>query len=356
MAEESMLWDTTGTGDGPIGGYTEANWTDWHRYLFTPDNEATAYVLPRKGNKLAVTAGSAQVSVDTGGAIAYGAFYKNTASLNLAIATPLLGTTGFIVVLRRGWAAQTVRAAVTRNSDGVATIPTPVTTPGTTYEVVLAEGTIDISGVVTVTDRRGYVSFASDVIQSMIVNNAVGDAQLRDSAALSVIGRASNSSGDPADIVATTHGYVLMRNGTTLGFGQVLTAGIAADAVDDSKAGDRVPQFYRRQGNSSTDWSQAGTNNYTPSGGIREQWGVATVPFVGSSLTGSVEITLPVAYSNKGIAVATPIGVTDPNSNAIQSVGVGTFGTTNFFIFARRATATGGSANIDVCWRATGPE
>ncbi len=35
-----------------------------------------------------------------------------------------------------------------------------------------------------------------------IATNAVTDAKLRDSAAVSVIGRAANSSGDPADIAA----------------------------------------------------------------------------------------------------------------------------------------------------------
>ena len=53
-----------------------------------------------------------------------------------------------------------------------------------------------------------------------IANNAVTDPKLRDSAALSVIGRSANSSGDPADIAAATDGDVLRRAGTTLGFSQ----------------------------------------------------------------------------------------------------------------------------------------
>jgi hypothetical protein len=49
----------------------------------------------------------------------------------------------------------------------------------------------------------------------------VGNAELRDSVALSVIGRASNSTGDPADIAAASDGQVLRRSGTALAFGAV---------------------------------------------------------------------------------------------------------------------------------------
>lgn len=54
-----------------------------------------------------------------------------------------------------------------------------------------------------------------------LVDNAVTDAKLRDSAALSVIGRSANSTGDPADIAAGTDHQVLRRSGTALGFGAV---------------------------------------------------------------------------------------------------------------------------------------
>jgi hypothetical protein len=54
-----------------------------------------------------------------------------------------------------------------------------------------------------------------------LVDNAVTDVKLRDSAALSVIGRSANSTGDPADIAAGTDHQVLRRSGTALGFGAV---------------------------------------------------------------------------------------------------------------------------------------
>jgi hypothetical protein len=54
-----------------------------------------------------------------------------------------------------------------------------------------------------------------------LVDNAVTNAKLRDSAGLSVIGRGANSTGDPADIVAGTNHQVLRRDGSSLAFGAV---------------------------------------------------------------------------------------------------------------------------------------
>jgi hypothetical protein len=69
-----------------------------------------------------------------------------------------------------------------------------------------------------------------------ITNDAVTDTKIRNSGALSVIGRSANSSGDPADISASAaSGAVLRESGSTIGFGTVATAGIANDAVDDTK-------------------------------------------------------------------------------------------------------------------------
>lgn len=51
---------------------------------------------------------------------------------------------------------------------------------------------------------------------SVLANNSVTDGILRDSAALSVIGRSANSSGDPADIAASTDGQVITVTNSTL--------------------------------------------------------------------------------------------------------------------------------------------
>lgn len=68
----------------------------------------------------------------------------------------------------------------------------------------------------------GVGSFATT-----IASNVVGNTKLRDSVALSVIGRSPNSGGDPADIAASSDGDILRRSGTTLGFGTILAASVS---------------------------------------------------------------------------------------------------------------------------------
>lgn len=64
-----------------------------------------------------------------------------------------------------------------------------------------------------------------------LANDSVTDVILRNSVALSVIGRASNSTGDPADIAAGTDGHVLRRSGTTLGFGTLAAGAFASNTA-----------------------------------------------------------------------------------------------------------------------------
>lgn len=91
---------------------------------------------------------------------------------------------------------------------------------GTSSGTNTGDQTITLTGDVT---GSGTGSFAATV-----ANDAVTDAKLRNSAALSVVGRSANSTGDPADIAAASDGQVLRRSGTTLGFGAVDLAGANA--------------------------------------------------------------------------------------------------------------------------------
>jgi hypothetical protein len=73
------------------------------------------------------------------------------------------------------------------------------------------------------------------VADASSTTTGVTNAKLRHSAALSVIGRTSNTDGAPADIAAANDGEVFRRSGTAVGFGTVATAGIADDAVTTAK-------------------------------------------------------------------------------------------------------------------------
>lgn len=78
----------------------------------------------------------------------------------------------------------------------------------------------------------------ASVDTAYLTDNAITNAKLRDSAALSVIGRSANSTGDPADI-AGTDGQILRVSGTALGFGSVLAASISdfTEAAQDAVGG-----------------------------------------------------------------------------------------------------------------------
>jgi microcystin-dependent protein len=78
----------------------------------------------------------------------------------------------------------------------------------------------------------------ANVTTIKIADNAVDNTKLRDSSGLSVIGRTGNTTGDPADIVASIDGQVLRRSGNSVGFGTVGTAGIANDAITTAKIAD----------------------------------------------------------------------------------------------------------------------
>jgi hypothetical protein len=69
----------------------------------------------------------------------------------------------------------------------------------------------------------------------MIPDGLITLAKLETAAALSVPGRSANSTGARADLTAGTDGHALRRSGTTLGFGQIATGGIADGNVTLAK-------------------------------------------------------------------------------------------------------------------------
>lgn len=119
------------------------------------------------------------------------------------------------------------------------------------------------SGGIQRSALSGDVSASAGSGTTAIGANKVLDTMLRDSGALSIIGRSANSSGDPADISAVAgSGAVLRESGSTLGFGTVATAGIANDAIDDTKLRNAAAlSVIGRSANSSGDPADISTSN-----------------------------------------------------------------------------------------------
>jgi hypothetical protein len=122
--------------------------------------------------------------------------------------------------------------------------PTPGTTTlviGHVIKATAGTGAALIEAALT----NGITSLTADVVASgpgaaaaTIQPDVVSNTKLRNSAALSVIGRSANSTGDPADIAAGSDGDVLRRSGTALGFGAIPEASVT-NLIADLAA--RVP-------------------------------------------------------------------------------------------------------------------
>lgn len=100
----------------------------------------------------------------------------------------------------------------------------------------------DAIGAILVDSARIDFTYndAAPSITADIIANSIGDTQLRQAAAMSVIGRTGNTIGNVADIASTTPGHVLRVNsaGTGMAFGFVPSTTINdfAEAVDDRVA------------------------------------------------------------------------------------------------------------------------
>lgn len=157
----------------------------------------------------------------------------------------LTGTNGFVLTSvgagRPEWvnasSSNSANAFVRRDASGnfsAGTITAALSGNANTATTLSTGRTIAMTGDVAYTSPT--FNGSTDVTATATIQpGAVSNEKLRDSAALSVIGRSANSPGDPGDIAAGTDGHVLRRSGTALGFGQVATAGITDGAVTAAK-------------------------------------------------------------------------------------------------------------------------
>lgn len=342
MTQKSWPWSTvTGLGDG-AAELNEALSREFLAVYFGVRNPAVEGVSKGVGGGLAVSGSASPLSVASGSGICYGLYINDAAQNTPAIATPAVGTTGGRVVLQTNWAGTggasleaRTRIAVKMSTDGVASIPALTQSFGTTWEISLATFTITTGGVITVTDARTFRQ------STMEVSN---DA-LRQSAGQSVIGRALGTTGAPADIVASVDNRVLARTPTSIiDFVQINNQMIAVDTIDDTHLGNRVPQFYRRQGGDANDWSITGTATQTP-GPVRIQAGV------GSTAGGvALAVTFPVAFSNKPLLFVTNKSGTD----VVHQISA--WSATGFTIIWHKASDPMTVLNIQFDWMAIGPE
>lgn len=148
---------------------------------------------------------------------------------------------------------------------------------------------------------------------------------------------------------------VLSHNHTGGQGGQVPNAGIANDAVDDLKVGNRVPQLRRRQGGSSSNWSTGADSpsNHTPTT-VRKQVGVARITISDTWSAANKLITFPEAFSNVPLPTSLTV-ISDITASDFEFVYAYSITASNMRIGIKRE-GTIGTLTMDVAWEVTGPE
>ena len=316
MSEWSGWWTTDGTGDGAASGYTQVQLGYVAKVLAACGGFEG--VAPGLLNECAPTANGANtVAVNTGGGLVDGKPYYNSASVDVNIPSAVgAGNTRIDrIVLRAGWAAQTVRITRIAGTDAASpSAPALVQTPGTTYDISLCTVLVNTAGAVTVTDARTMAALGTTGIDA----DAVTEVKIGTGAVTSgKLGADAVIAGKIADGAVDA------------------TACLANDIVDDTKVGDRVPQFYRRQGGDETRWAIPGETTYTPTK-VRMQMGRRTA-------TGAqMSITWPAPFSDY------PLVLIGTNNSSYPG--------TLFSASENGATISGLADTVIVTWLAIGPE
>lgn len=155
MTETSFYWADEAVGDGSLSPYDNDEFSDIWRVLFQRDRTTQGYIEGHL-NELIVTNPSANnIEMDTGAALVDGKYYTtdDEAVTTASIATPAVATRIDRVVLRKSWAAQTVRFTIITGVEG-AGVPAITQTDGVTWDVPIAQVSITTGAVITITDER----------------------------------------------------------------------------------------------------------------------------------------------------------------------------------------------------------
>ena len=189
MTQRSMHWDGASLGDADTLTVNAADGIGWRmsnedyvspfhdimcRALF--NGTGNRGVLYGWLNELVPAAAAPNVTVDTGAAIIYGLFYRNTASVSVNIPTPTNDTRYDYIVIRRDWAAQTARITRIPGSEGggaPAITQSPAPTGSGIYDIPIALVDITTGGAINVTDAREFVTFCTVPIDDSITTGHI---------------------------------------------------------------------------------------------------------------------------------------------------------------------------------------
>jgi hypothetical protein len=325
MAETSGLWTTAGA---PVGdqavSYTQSLASTMLRIAAACSGFEG--VAPGYLNELAPSStGVNNCRIASGGAMVDGKYYSNSANVDFNIISAVGGGNTRIdrIVIKALWGATfTCRLTLVSGADAAVPVaPTLDTTSETDYDIPICQVLVTTGGVITITDERRWAIVDTD--ESTLEDNA---------GLLRVKALGITSAQLAADAVIA---------GKIADGAVDITASLANDIVDDTKVGNRVAQFYRRQGGSASDWSLGGTTTYTPTT-IRTQWGVLAI-------SGTTVLTFPTAFSDKPVVLVSFKHGTNEGFAYLTAVSA-----TQITIECR--DANGADVGGDAHWLAIGPE
>lgn len=132
--------------------------------------------------------------------------------------------------------------------------------------------------------------FVNQLRNGEVIDGAITLAKLAALTGLSVIGNATNASGTPTAITAGSDGHILRRNGSTLGFGKILTNFITGTSTNDNATAGDIGEYTSATAaeNSVTTWTTGVVKNITSVSLTAGDWDVSgTVQFGNGAITGS---------------------------------------------------------------------
>lgn len=148
MAEQSMFWPTTGTGDGISGGYTSDRLSSIWKAVIGDG-------VLKYQNDLEVTGvGSTSLAINTGAAVVDGYLYENTSSATITTSTLSSATYGLYIIANESASALTVNRSVAGTSVATKTVRLALnsTTPSQPY-VKIANVTTVAGTITVITDN-----------------------------------------------------------------------------------------------------------------------------------------------------------------------------------------------------------
>jgi hypothetical protein len=221
MAEQSMFWPTTGTGDGVSGGYNETRLKDiWKA---TIGNGVLKYQ-----NDLAVTGGgTSNLAIATGAAVVNGYLYENNTSATIATGTLSTGSYGLYIIANESASALTVSRSVAGTTVGAKTVRLALngSAPAQPYiQIATVSISAGVVGTITTTSDRWSIQrgITSNSNFASIVLGLLGDTlNVTTSTNTAVTGLYSTQS-DYIEVDSSTGIFTVKQAGTYAVFVQAL--------------------------------------------------------------------------------------------------------------------------------------